>query len=1197
MVSRFQGSGREKEGGFLATHKQDFNAHVTGGDFRHGAIDIDMEPVIPALGGATVQATLEQMSAFLAAQGTGFISIGKADGYDGYAAGVFNVGALATPTLTDAFNAAFADTRLQNGGVILVLAGTYELLTTVEVPPGITIMGELAGTIIIGHAIEQSMFKVLAGTENTRIGGDSGSGDLRLEAGEPLDVTTFWNLILADNLDGYVTSGGQPVSAMQTVPMIEGEVSSNLVCKDVRFIGRVNNGPVAGRPKTLQAIGGYTTGGGIQTHLELRRCFFDGMRIAADFSPGGGDIDHLIVDKCRARTFGTEVAFSPSDNCFIAMSLCNATLTNNNFVGFGTFPTQLVLNYFVVSSATGGSDVSVVVTGNTGSPSSGATSAESVYFNETAVTALKAVISGNNWSSNVNNHWFVTVGDGSSVFDGTYGDFVGSGAIDLVLAATFEYPTTIVVNGGTYEVTSAGNARYNFVGNNNASRPIFDMNLGAGAATDETGNRTFVMGERAEYIQFRSNTATTGTTSFHSIRPSSLGSKAIINNCEFVNCTLSIDDAVNEHIVISNCDFSQDGTFADNIGLLAPRAEHLLVEGCRWTGSGYAGLIGIVTSISYSITGAPAEGVVILRDCLMDLTGFTITDSLSYLHYYFRINGDDNAFAMKAYLENCQILANNTLTQITSTIGATPLPGFFAFVNVVAKDVYVDNCLIHGPTQAAGGGALPLPAFDILPGQSVRVTNSKFIDGGVPLRISGGHQDPFTSNLGIATTLGDSVVVDGCYFKATAAAISNTLLDIDLDPTSLPPSPRVVISNNNFSHPFTSASGTPVVVGHSDMRSSAYTQHGIVQIFALDFDISVHHNSIIGDLDAVMPASFDHVSGLVIQNFTDAAAADGTRIAPINVSNNRILVTNDFQSATVAETATALWMRGTDINVSNNHLAMDNDAGTNNSFIGCMYIENRDTATGGSASAAVVTGNTFSRRDVLGAAASLVRGYIIIPSTVEGDGTISDNVFSDPTINGSSTTTVEDNSSSVFWNKYRNKNQTDSIALSGVFGQSGVQAGASLSNITTSGQDVSSAWDDSTTEVDYNGSPVNFKFRYDDAASTINAQFVIPLFSVLPYGVEIIRYTATADVNATPTGVRTSDVRLTSSAGVDFTQTTNLTDSGFLHDQGEGAAGALTFSHRVTPSANPIIAIGVIISDAGAAIIYNLTDLTVVYRW
>ncbi|HVI40456.1 MAG TPA: hypothetical protein VM577_07335, partial [Anaerovoracaceae bacterium] len=141
----FTGSGRQKEGGELATRKQDFNAHVQGNGFRHTADNVDMNPVIPALGGTTVQQTLEEFTALVTSAGTGFISIGNA-GVDGYAVGTYNMNTLATPTLKDAFNAAFADHRLRNGGIILVLAGTYVLTTPVTVPSGISIMGEVGGT-------------------------------------------------------------------------------------------------------------------------------------------------------------------------------------------------------------------------------------------------------------------------------------------------------------------------------------------------------------------------------------------------------------------------------------------------------------------------------------------------------------------------------------------------------------------------------------------------------------------------------------------------------------------------------------------------------------------------------------------------------------------------------------------------------------------------------------------------------------------------------------------------------------------------------------------------------------------------------------------------------------------------------------------------------------------------------------------
>ena len=57
--TRFIGSGRLQEGGFLSLHKQDFEAHRTGGDWRHTADHIDMKTIIPAYPGEDVQETLE----------------------------------------------------------------------------------------------------------------------------------------------------------------------------------------------------------------------------------------------------------------------------------------------------------------------------------------------------------------------------------------------------------------------------------------------------------------------------------------------------------------------------------------------------------------------------------------------------------------------------------------------------------------------------------------------------------------------------------------------------------------------------------------------------------------------------------------------------------------------------------------------------------------------------------------------------------------------------------------------------------------------------------------------------------------------------------------------------------------------------------------------------------------------------------
>lgn len=75
----FVGSGRRPEGGFLAVHKRDFNAHISGGGFRHCASQIDVEDGI-SIPGDTVQEVLEN------------ISVGASDWFSVLTAGNFSGG-------------------------------------------------------------------------------------------------------------------------------------------------------------------------------------------------------------------------------------------------------------------------------------------------------------------------------------------------------------------------------------------------------------------------------------------------------------------------------------------------------------------------------------------------------------------------------------------------------------------------------------------------------------------------------------------------------------------------------------------------------------------------------------------------------------------------------------------------------------------------------------------------------------------------------------------------------------------------------------------------------------------------------------------------------------------------------------------------------------------------------------------------
>lgn len=66
MVKKFKGSGRTREGGIPAVHKQDFNAHTTGGDLKHEADHILMNPQPSGeFAGADVQTALSSVTTFL----------------------------------------------------------------------------------------------------------------------------------------------------------------------------------------------------------------------------------------------------------------------------------------------------------------------------------------------------------------------------------------------------------------------------------------------------------------------------------------------------------------------------------------------------------------------------------------------------------------------------------------------------------------------------------------------------------------------------------------------------------------------------------------------------------------------------------------------------------------------------------------------------------------------------------------------------------------------------------------------------------------------------------------------------------------------------------------------------------------------------------------------------------------------------
>ena len=156
--------------GRLATDRFDFQNHLEGinppgfTDFRHTADQIDMQTNL-LNGAATVQDSFAQVASFISKQsGQGFIAVG--DGYDTWHNAAGNTTVSSTPSydpaipsldtlLNPIFNSIINNTvlsgyeRIQRGGIVLIKAGTYIVKNTINVPPGITLIGEGFGTKII----------------------------------------------------------------------------------------------------------------------------------------------------------------------------------------------------------------------------------------------------------------------------------------------------------------------------------------------------------------------------------------------------------------------------------------------------------------------------------------------------------------------------------------------------------------------------------------------------------------------------------------------------------------------------------------------------------------------------------------------------------------------------------------------------------------------------------------------------------------------------------------------------------------------------------------------------------------------------------------------------------------------------------------------------------------------------------------
>ena len=336
--------------GRLATDRFDFQKHIDGEAFRHTADQIDLNPSPMNIYGTatTVEQALQNLVNFIAfelANGSGFIAIG--DGYDCYHNSDTTPGTPfdnTIPPLDPVLNDLLNNTanpnhhRIRDGGIVLIKAGTYLISNTVNVPPGIILMGEGFGTKLINHPFVSGSPMFSISSDPNRV---ADNGVVHNNVADPLFMfakdTVFLNLVIADNFVEPKFTGDtsylSPQNTSVSAPLILQNQSSNLICDGVRFLGKVIY--TTGKPSsnTGAAIGtnnvSFTTG----TGLLIRNSSFDGFTIPISFQAGGGNTDYFYCNKNKIRCYGnstngygTLAVASP-----LQLNVCNISVTENYF--------------------------------------------------------------------------------------------------------------------------------------------------------------------------------------------------------------------------------------------------------------------------------------------------------------------------------------------------------------------------------------------------------------------------------------------------------------------------------------------------------------------------------------------------------------------------------------------------------------------------------------------------------------------------------------------------------------------------------------------------------------------------------------------------------------------------------------------------------------------------------------------------
>ena len=1228
----YVGSGRAIEGGALAARKQDLNAHASGRAFRHNADHVDMSPQLSGvLADSDVQGTLEKMADLINTAGQGYITIG-----DGYDEGDYNVGDPSTPSLHSAFIAAFANTRLQNGGVVLVKAGTYRLENKVSVPTGITIMGEPMGTIIISAITNnQAMFEVDEMPAQYNLGYDDTSpitSDLSAQ------FNRFYNITLADNLDGYVKVGGNRIPTLDggvtRVPFISCKLGSYTVVERVSFIGL----STVGNPRVVsnRAIAtNVTTPSSKPTTLIVENCYADGVMSAIEFKPTTGARNHLRVINNRFRFTGISTGIVRDDWSCISMNMCNAHFEGNYMMGMvGTGADQFlgITAIYVTSNAVSDSDVIINRIGNSGGIDviSGAAYQLSEVRGFFWAAATPATIRGadiaNTWGYGTNNSWSITIGDGNI----STGDLTGPAALDTALLlvennapSTATATFSVLINSGTYELTRGGTSdqRARLIGavtgtnSNSETMPVINVDIATGGYTVFTHPAAFV-GWELRNLRFQIDAAS--EFQYIGTAPDDADTDdvaVVVDNCIFEDVGLQIQRidsssstsarTTRKTLNINNCHFYQTGTFNDELSLHIPTGPDIIhVLDSTFNNYGYPLYIG--DSVGY-IYSKPPNGQVLLDNCIF--TMFNEADAVIVPPsprvrqapllgaIWVAIVPDNERYSTT--VRNCKFdgVALNDSATTTSEDYTTIAADILAtgdvtnLVEIHGRDIRIEACEINGPLQkfTTGGNAYPLPALNVRPGDGLHIDNCS-IRGALALQLEGssfanaiGAVDKWRS--GAVCTISNSLfgAYDGLSDVGSGGTpISYTCIDFDLPnivAANIKVRPRVSVNNcviNNAAVPHASTTKPR----HTVNTGAAYNAAGVVQFYGQEWDFDFSNNTVLGYLPSA-DVGFDTYA-VVVDTYEGAT----TYTKAVIVSDNQIFV--ECESAAGGWIYGALKVLATGTSITGNCFSYITSAAIAATIKVYITVGLSGVLLPGTFSSGIISGNNFLRGGDM---------YTGIVAT-GGVGLITGNTFELP----GPTSSVDDWFIGVNydnWEVNNNKNQSVSTLVRPWEGFVRDIVGGDLVLWNTVGSFPYANFVNMSMDFQDNNdntilAPLKGVVNGTGAAAVV---LIIPLYKLLPFGAKIVSLDSLVSKvnNITWTGAGTIDVDLYSSGSVSDTLLAATSSHNVQTD--------LSVIHTLAPSVTDVhrnrvyLRVSISLGTAAAPRQFSLSSAYITYRW